>query len=215
MKRLIVVIFFCGTALSLLSQTDTTSWKHFLPRHEVQIGIGDPFFSSVYAGRINWGTSLMDYDYPAIQPNQWFEPDTYRGATFASGAVSVSYMFRIQKWLWLGGTFSYSGFYNEVFDRVSNQKVDYRDSHFISIIPTVRFSWLNKKYLTLYSGVGVGIATVFEKTNNELTFSPIVPHLTAVGIHAGKNWYGFFEIGLGVKGIVSTGFGYHFNCKNN
>lgn len=215
MKRIFIFFLISCTAYSLSAQEDTTSWKRTLPRHELQLGIGDPLIPSLYAGRINFPNSFFFNEISSDNSNQWFEPDAYRGATIASGAISANYMFRITKWFWVGGTLSYSGFYNNVYHRVSNKKVDYNHTHFIAVIPSIRFSWINQKYVTLYSGLGIGAATVLNKTNDEITFAPhLVGQLTAVGVQAGKNWYGFFEFGLGAKGIISTGFGYHFKPKN-
>ena len=77
----------------------------------------------------------------------------------------------------------------------------------------------------MYSSFGLGLAIYIDdtyysdkfyttKTRNydETSYAPAF-HLTAVGIHVGKKWYGFAELGFGYKGIIQAGFGYNFNSK--
>ena len=85
-------------------------------------------------------------------------------------------------------------------------------------MPELRFSYLNRPHVTLYSGLAVGITTapgynmhpmVEETVNNTKTFPSF--QITALGIRAGRDHlFGTFEAGIGFKGFASLGIGYAF-----
>ncbi len=211
MKNLIICILLACCLLPIQAQEDTSSWKYVLPRHEVQIGIGDPVFSAISVDRIEFQETRR-----TINPDDWFnQSETYRGTVIATGSLSFEYMYRAKKWFWIGALVSYAGFYNNVYSKSDDAQVDFCRSHVVSVMPVIRFSWLNKKFVTLYSGLGLGIAANIEQTEKDLAFSPVLAaQFTGVGVQAGKKWFGFFELGIGTKGIMSIGFGYHFNRNN-
>lgn len=104
-------------------------------------------------------------------------------------------------------------------DRITGIKAGYSHTHLFSVMPSVRFSWLNKKHVTLYSGLSLGIGLIFDEakdnTVHTLETEPMIAgQLSAVGIQAGGKWYGFAELGIGTLGFVQAGFGYHFNKEN-
>ena len=101
------------------------------------------------------------------------------------------------------------------------------------IMPSLRFSYLNRPHVTLYSGVAVGLlinrgnryygdlSTLPEFVPAAWGFLPaVLPdhtsagsafQLTAFGVKAGaKHWFGSFEAGIGIKGFVNLGVGYEF-----
>ena len=102
-----------------------------------------------------------------------------------------------------GDVFCYKTFaegyytYKKAFDK---------NSYFGSIMPTVRFTYLNREKVQLYSAVSLG--AVFG--NYE-----IVPcyDLTLFGCTFGKKVFGFAEIGNGIGGWGRVGIGYRFDSK--
>ena len=95
-------------------------------------------------------------------------------------------------------------------------------------MPSLRFSYLNRPHITLYSGLDIGllivrrtpelimnsdIGVLLDQTclphNRTDVFSAF--HLTAFGVKAGaKHWFGSFELGAGIKGFANLGVGYEF-----
>lgn len=222
MKKLFLILIIASLGWSLSAQEDTLSWKQTLQRHDIQIGFGDPLVVGFQTDNIY----LFGECYTCVEhrATDWFTPDTYSSGRIPTPSFSVGYKYRLAKWFWLGGTVSYTGFHETTRDRVSNKKAASRSTHFISIIPSVRFSWLNKKYVTLYSGVGIGFAIEIDKWsyskefypylyNSREIYIPLTGQLTFVGVHVGRKWYGFTEIGIGPQGIIQAGFGYNFNSK--
>lgn len=230
MKKTLITLIIACLVLSLSAQEDTLTWKQTLQRHDIQIGIGDPLVAGILTDRFpifdkcggifskcsdnNWRTA-----------SDWFSPDVYSTGVIATPTFSVGYKYRFAKWFWFGASVSYTGFYETKYDRISNQKYSSNNLHYITIVPEVRFSWLNKKYVTLYSGIGIGVGLFIDDTYysnkffpngqpnyDEVTWAP-TGQLTFVGVHVGRKWYGFTEIGVGCKGIIQAGFGYNFNSK--
>lgn len=183
-------------------------WKTQFKRHEFTLGVGDPARVNYFRNRVG---TLANY-YPEV----WLQNQVYFGNVYTSCPITLGYRFRVLKWLWVGGDVSYCGFFGAFKDRYTDQKVgDYRD-HFISIMPAVRFSYLNRDHVTLYSGIAGGFALEYCKSypdykahNNHLAFQ-----LTLFGVSAGnQRWFGFAELGCGFKGYVNAGFGFRFQTK--
>ena len=227
MKNFLLCFIIVCMAWELAAQ-DAPSWKQQLPRHDVYMGISDPLIAGVLTTRLIFFskcgglfTKCSDDEYIP----DWFALDSYSKGLIATPTISIGYQYRLAKWFWLGGTFSYTGFYETEYERISNLKCSSYNSHLISILPEARFSWLNKEKVTMYSGFGLGLAIYTDDTHysdkfystkpltwNE-TYYGLALHLTAVGIHVGRKWYGFAELGFGFKGIIQAGFGYNFNSK--
>lgn len=227
MKKFIISFIIICMSWGLVAQ-EAPSWKQELPRHDVYLGIGDPLVAGVLTGRFEFfskcGGLFTKCSEDEYIPD-WFALDSYSKGLFATPTISIGYQYRLAKWFWLGGTFSYTGFYEAKYERISNLKCSSYNSHLISILPEARFSWLNKEKVTMYSGFGLGLAIYTDDTHysdkfyspkprtwDETSYAPAF-HLTAVGIHVGKKWYGFAELGFGYKGIIQAGFGYNFNSK--
>jgi hypothetical protein len=88
-------------------------------------------------------------------------------------------------------------------------------------MPELRFSYLNRPHVTLYSAVAAGASLFFGKQYNARNYgyfswekiSKVYPscQLTAFGVRAGgEHLFGSFELGVGMKGFVSGGIGYAF-----
>jgi hypothetical protein len=79
-------------------------------------------------------------------------------------------------------------------------------------MPELRFSYLNRPHVTLYSGIALGVMLDHVKSREyQGTQAFLGYQLTAFGVKAGgKHWFGNVELGVGHKGIASAGFGYQF-----
>ena len=146
---------------------------------------------------------------------------------------SFDYHFRASKWFWLGITTA-SGYYKGTVDYIEGvvPAVDlpnvpvyswHEKEHQFVIMPEVRFSYLNRPHVTLYSGLSMGLlinrGNCYRGTIPEELYHPGENHtsvfsafqLTAFGVKAGaKHWFGSFELGAGIKGFVNLGLGYEF-----
>ena len=223
MKKIVISISLVLASFFVVAQEDSISWRQTFPRHDLQLGIGDPFIAGVTAA-LGFSLDALfasdDFAAEGGSIDELFASDTYCGTTLTTGCLSLAYRYRLQKWLWIGVSGSYAGFYANIYDKYSKQKKAMDASYFFFIMPSVRFSWLNKKYVMLYSGVSLGVSGCYsstyskfsEQTTNDLSLN-FAGEVTAIGVHVGRYWYGFTELGFGTQGFFNIGFGYQFKCK--
>ncbi len=180
-----------------------------LCRHEFRLGVSDPLgftylrelFASPILGELIDGVSPT---------KQIFTP-----------VLSLDYHYRASKWFWLGLTAGYNLYKEKGYGEPENLTWQYKEHHFL-IMPSFRFSYLNRPHLTLYSGLAVGLYIKHgrEYRDDDCLIQPItIDHnrvfsafqLTAFGVKAGaKHWFGSFELGAGIKGFANLGVGYEF-----
>lgn len=89
----------------------------------------------------------------------------------------------------------------------------------VSLMPSVRFTYLNRPWVRIYSGVDVGCAYLWTGTtkdksgndekgqNNNFLFAF---NVTAFGVNVGKKFYGLFELNAGFDAMVKVGIGARF-----
>lgn len=85
------------------------------------------------------------------------------------------------------------------------------------LVPTVRFTYLNRPIVRLYSSIGVGVGFCRERTRNvdghieanrNEHFCPA--EVTILGVSVGRRLFGFAELSTGSMGVCSAGIGYKF-----
>ena len=205
MSRKIFACLFLSILFSttLWGQADQKPTQNY-PRQEVSISYGDVLLaiSPIYNTQ---GTS----NYPN---HNWFAPNTYKGDEVSPGAFSLSYMYGIKKWLWLGVSTTYTSFYQKVYD-FSHQKVATNSGHKMAIVPTIRFMYVYKENFNLYSafGIGASFGLYNDKEMDILNFNmhPVI-QFTGIGVSVGKDLRGFAEFGCGPRGIFNCGVQYRF-----
>ena len=178
-------------------------------RHEVRFEVGDPLGIMVLQKKSDHSPYLSGLDHAL---------ETVGYAWRATPVFSLNYHYRLTKWLWVGAMVNYA-YYKDHTD-YTYQIFNTRWMHCITLMPELRFSYLNRPHVTLYSAVATGV-TLFVGHENpsweiydgqwwKLSTFPTF-QLTAFGIRAGgERLFGTFETGFGIKGIVSGGIGYAF-----
>jgi len=192
-----------------------------LSRHEFRLGVSD-HFGFVFHRELGGN---------AVGENL---PNTVCTDLLYTPVFSFDYYYRAAKWFWLGLSTGY-GFYKESHypDGIVSPDLDHWvcKQHNFLIMPSLRFSYLNRPHITLYSGLDMGLLIVRRTPERmiqfvEEGFSPdddpsdwpdkrtdvfSAFQLTAFGVKAGaKHWFGSFELGAGIKGFVNLGVGYEF-----
>ena len=81
-------------------------------------------------------------------------------------------------------------------------------------MPSVRFTYLNRPWVRLYSSVDVGVGFFLSSTGgsdgesgNKALFAF---NITPIGVSVGKKFYGLFELNAGYDAIVKVGIGARF-----
>ena len=180
-------------------------------RHEFRLGVSDPL-GFTYMRELSASPFLGEPIEGVSPTKQIFTP-----------VFSLDYHYRATKWFWLGLTSGYNYYHEKGNAQFSpeNPTWQYKEHHFL-IMPSLRFSYFNRPHLTLYSGLAVGLYIKHgrEYLDDDCLIEPITTdhnrvfsafQLTAFGLKAGGNhWFGSFEAGFGIKGIVNLGVGYEF-----
>ncbi len=184
-------------------------------RHEVRFEVSDPF-------GIFFLMNLHEFDNGGHTEYE-FDPD--RGLAFAfrtTPVFSLNYHYRLTKWLWVGAMVNYA-YYKDHLDYPFGTNAVYtqRMINCFTLMPELRFSYLNRPHVTLYSAVAAGASLFFGKQVYAKQYggfsrekiSKVYPscQLTAFGVRAGgEHLFGSFELGVGMKGFVLGGIGYAF-----
>ena len=135
----------------------------------------------------------------------------YEGEEFWVPSLTLEYGHKVKDWLSLGAK-GYIGFQTQAGRHVGTNEVVYRQNHILTaLFFNVRFDWLRREYLTLYSSIGVG-AAVYIYDGRYSTWAEGMPmlDLTYIGLNVGRRFYGFAEIGGGLSGWARAGLGVRF-----
>lgn len=172
-------------------------------QHDIRLGIGSvSLFSMFMLDADFFGVVDVDYVEPSFR-YQMKESNYYKGAEYFTGVLSLSYTYQLRRWCQLGGTVNFAAVTRPYYYNITNKKAYDRNSYFASIMPTVRFTYLNREKVQLYSAVSLGVAVgIYEA----------VPcyDFTLFGCSFGKSLFGFAEIGNGFGGWGRVGIGYRF-----
>jgi hypothetical protein len=144
-------------------------------------------------------------------PNQPSSPGTfYLGYSRSlNKVVSVGFMFGYQ-------SFSYTGTgHHTDYGKDSVVNISATDQ-LVTGIARFTFCYLNKPFVRMYSGIGIGLTIDFGKaTANgvQSTERKLWPggQLTLMGLRFGRSFGGFLEFGFGSYGILNAGLSYKFS----
>ena len=132
------------------------------------------------------------------------------------GPVGAEYYYHVTPGIALGGVAVIAGCKAE--DEKTG-KDDLTES-FITLMPSVKFNWLRKKYFGMYSALSAGVMFLSVSCADDLkandpdakdeTLTTFMFQATPLGIEFGGALRGFAEIGLGEKGTLCAGLRYRF-----
>ncbi len=205
MKTHIFVLGFILAFVQIQAQVPqqkvlTTAQKSF-PKHEVNLGYGEPFSASLFI----------------------YQGDVWGGLDIV-GRFYGSYQYRLKKWLSIGGVFTYNPYHIHYDTKIYNlngvtidAKTKYSKLYgsVLSIAAEVRFIMFSRNWVILYGGGALGYSAEFSQNNaknNISTYFRNAPYwqVTLFGFSFGKNIIFGGEIGAGSKGILNAYIGYKF-----
>lgn len=172
------------------------------------------------AHEIRLGTAYCAYtpsDYTTS--NYWYPVSNWRqlGENYSTGderwfTVGFEGGRWFREWFYFGGSLIWSGGFIPVHYSPTHQRVSTFTSTNITIMPTVRFAWLRRGIVQLYSGVGLGLAIGYnENLNYNETLANVAYDVTFIGLSVGRDLFGYIDISAGNRGVISAGIGYRFN----
>ena len=208
--------------------------------HEIKIEICDPYPLALF-------DRYFVYVYPrGMSPADYRDKNLLGFQSHISPLFSISTHFRVNKWFWFGMMVGYAHIddiesKNPLMDDSHHQGAEpseanpgpvcIRRYNAFTFMPELRFSYLNREHLTLYSGLSIGITKFYGKSTilNIEEHGPIHPyftsdenrtstptrfasvHVTLIGVKVGWNhWFASAELGAGFKGFAALGVGYEF-----
>lgn len=209
MKR--QVLFFLAFAFMFLNCSDALSKDREdavkdgnLPfRHEIRLGWGGaPFFHAILVGP---GCDVNYNTYDNLASSLYGE---FSGPVYMTGNIGLEYSYSFRKWFALSVNVGMNGIYGRRYDKVTGLRTGLDFGAVFSFFPQARFSYLNRKYVKLYSALGAGITvTAFHNYAELLPAINFIP----IGITAGRRVYGFFELCAGTVVVGCTaGIGVRF-----
>lgn len=132
----------------------------------------------------------------------------YNTSTISVPVLSLEYNGSVTRWLALGLKATV-GFQTMTKRHVATNALYRRYNHVAaSALFNMRFTWLRRNIVTMYSSVGLGLTSHFR--NNIYDYSHFMMDATWVGIQLGKQLYGFAEFGAGIGGVLRGGIGVRF-----
>lgn len=167
-----------------------------------------------YEVRAGWGgypvTDFLDSEISAMSPYPSLEDlyADYNGNVYMTGIISTEFAFHFRKWFSLSLGLSANGIYSKRYSADTGLKTGTDRGAIVTFMPQVRFSYLNREYVKLYSSLGVGFSYgTFQGVSQGTTGGQVV----FIGVTAGKKVFGFFEIGSGTLYLgCMAGVGYRF-----
>ena len=132
----------------------------------------------------------------------------YDTPTITIPALAIDYHHNVKRWLGLGVK-GVVGFETMTERHVGTNKIFRRNSRVVTTaLFDMRFSWLHRNYVSMYSSLGLGFSYQRETTGYSETIPMI--DVTWVGLHVGQRVYGFVELGGFIGGVVRGGIGVRF-----
>ena len=138
------------------------------------------------------------------------------------GIYGVHYYYQVKPWCQIGVKMTVELAKTTCFADTMRAAVTAVDHYaLVSLMPSVRFTYLNRPWVRLYSGVDVGCAYLWtgtttyngksdsgEKgTDNNFLYAF---NATIFGVNVGKKFYGLFELNAGYDAMVKIGIGARF-----
>ena len=131
------------------------------------------------------------------------------------GSLSVEYFRHLNSTpkLAFGGIFSYSRYGEDALK--DDTKIGDRSRNYFTLMPAMKYAWINKHHFALYSKLAVGATLMsFKVTENGKSESEsklyFMGQVSAIGVEFGSKLRGFVEVGAGEQGIVLGGIKYKF-----
>ena len=211
----LIAIILCLSVNSLYAQdqatvstsnndTHTSAYIYTGWKHNIRISASCPGLLSTY---FTTNMDLSYYNPSTTDSDNLANLRYYRTPTYYFPGVNIEYSYGINHITHIGAKVSIAGAWNSIRHCATDDVLYHNSNIAIGAIVNVRFDWLRRKSVQMYSSIGLGLAARFTFNN-----SRIVPmyDATYVGASFGRNLYGFVEFGGGISGLFRAGIGYRF-----
>lgn len=209
MKR-ITILFLCftlffTTRLSAQNQPHEHSPLH----HEIGLDAGP---ASAIGGLI-YGTAGVFQALGSALSKTSTKMDWY-------GQYGIHYYYQAKWWCQVGVKFTAESarttYYADTLQLIVR---DRSTMSLFTLMPSVRFTYLNRPWVRLYSGADIGCLYFWNSDNkndpssdegNKDSNFAFAFNVTPIGVNVGKQFYGMFELNFGFDSFVKLGIGCRF-----
>ena len=204
----VVLLSLFAVCVSLSAQAQRSSAEVFNSKHEVRFTLGvQSLFTS--GGRVY--DDMCGWSYCDFSADSYNSLLTFRSVT-VSPTLSLGYSYEFSKWLSVGAALSYSRESELYYNRIDEKVVSESSINHLTIVPMVRFTYLNRPMVRLYSQLGLGVRL---QSGRPDAFSRVMPasvtgSITYFGVSVGKKFFGSMELASGAQGVFVLGAGYRF-----
>ena len=181
---------------------DTRRWNN-----DLRVGIGLPGVIYLLATNIIVDVDAAPSDTHYTSSDLLASARSYDSDTRLLPPITLEYSRYINKWLMIGGKAMFSSVYYHERNIGTNKRVCSHYDNTYAMFVNIRFEYLRRDVVQLYSGIGVG-ATV-RHDESYVVALPMID-VTYLGVTVGRNIYGFAELGGGISGCIRVGMGYKF-----
>ena len=138
---------------------------------------------------------------------------------FILGPISAEYFYHLKNpRLALGAFVSYSKWDSDILKRSGDkEKVGERNRNYISVMPAIKWYWVNKEHFGLYAKGAIGAAFLNsteksqqKNTSEDSNDTILLFQISPLGVEFGSRFRGFFELGVGEQGFFQAGLRYKF-----
>jgi hypothetical protein len=184
MRRFFIIISLLPLLLLSGQKLDAQEFKK-----EITIG----WAGNTY-GDIDQILPYNDGMYMSSNPLEYIFDD-YDGPTYVTGNIIAEINF-IKKKRWVFSlAFAANGIWKNRYDNLTEQKTGRVSGFSATVMPQVRFNWINRDILKLYSSLGLGltIGSFDDRSESWGSFQ-----LGLLGIQVGRRFFVFGEAGCGM-----------------
>jgi len=218
---LLLMIFLLMSSFSFSQKTETTSSTG---TKSSQATLYNDFYGGYGALSIFYFTGRMKHssDYPT-ESNTTSSGDYYSGKKFtepeSAGNFFIGYARSLNRVVSTGFLLGFQNFHYTGTAYLKSSSTDIArfvaDDRLLTGIARVTFCYLNRPFIRMYSGIGIGLTVDFGKVTvngEQSTERKLWPggELTLMGLRFGRAFGGFAEFGFGSYGILNVGLSYKF-----
>lgn len=200
MKRIFaIVVVALMAATCIFAQSNE-------PRHEISVSYGAGI--SLIGDGISNGIGNGIFD--SMSGRKWANSKEF-------GTLGLEYFYHLDNpRIAIGGIATYSQYGEDVIKE--DVKEGERTRRYISVMPSVKYYWVNKQHFGLYSKAAAGVMYTTAKSENTLKNTSetdsrlgFMFQASLLGIEGGSQHIrGFIEAGVGEQGILLAGLRYKF-----
>ena len=200
MKKILFLV-----AAAMMAATSVNAQDSFdEPKQEVAISLGGLSNSDIITVFENLGAGLIGVT---------VDNDSFLGP------ISAEYFYHVKPWLGIGGIVVYGQMSQDVYLMGKDKGKDGDlKNHYFTVMPAVKFDWLRKKNVGLYSKLAIGATLRNEQVDyldaDKEGYDESDWHVnwqaSLIGVEVGGvHLRGFLELGTGEQGIGLIGLPLH------